>query len=133
VHQRARFEVSDFIDTLSMNVTSGDGNADVSFRVQAAEWNATPAFTTLDSASDFFCQGSCGYSTASDGRSLEGLELRTANWRVQPLHADVERVSFFENFLPKGSFQFDCALIMRNLQHSWHHVPRLHNRVANLD
>jgi hypothetical protein len=132
VHTRGQFDVSDSPDSLSMNVTSADGNADVVFHARPAEWTATPAFTALDGASDFFCHGSCGYSVTSDGRSFEGLELRTENWRVQPLHADVQRVSFFENMLPNGAFEFDCALIMRNVQHSWHQLPSLSRRVAHV-
>ena len=66
--------------------------------------------------------GSLGYSvTTTDGR-YDGLELRCENWQVQPL--DVTRVesSYFEDqsLFPQGSVEFDCALLMRGVQHEWH-------------
>lgn len=131
VHRRARFDVHDNVEELAMNVITIDGSADVAFRAQTAEWQSTSSFATLDEASNFFCQGSCGYSTSSDGRSLEGLQLRTANWSVRPLQAQISRVSFFEKQLPKGSFHFDCALIMRNVAHSWHELESLTSQTAH--
>jgi len=66
-----------------------------------------------------------GYSATSAGDHLDAIELETVDWRVSPL--DVERVhsSFFgdERRFPAGSVQFDCALVMRDIEHTWRSAP----------
>jgi len=56
-------------------------------------------------------------------RPLSGaVRLRTAGWSVEPLAVRHLASSFFENTarFPAGSVTFDCALVMRNLEHEWH-------------
>jgi hypothetical protein len=59
-----------------------------------------------------------GFST-SDGDRLDGLALRTHEWKVEPLAVDRVYSSFFES-LPAT---FDCALLMRDIAHEWEPVP----------
>lgn len=65
---------------------------------------------------------SVGYSVTSDPGRLDGLKLRTTEWRVEPLDVSNVQSSYFsnENKFPKGSVEFDHALIMRNIEHEWH-------------
>ena len=85
-------------------------------------------FSSLAAASSFFEGGAVGYSVTSDQDRLDGLRLKTKEWRVEPL--DVRRIysSYFsdEAKFPKGSIEFDNALIMRNVAHEWHSVDDLY-------
>ena len=66
--------------------------------------------------------GSLGYSATPDPSRFQGLELRCLGWRVEPLEVEEVRSSFFEDesYFPKGSIEFDCALLMRGIEHEWH-------------
>jgi len=69
-----------------------------------------------------------GYSVTGDAHRLDGLELETKEWRVEPLQLDRVNSSFFadEKRFPKGSVEFDHALIMRNIAHEWHSASDLY-------
>ncbi|MCB0837022.1 MAG: DUF2071 domain-containing protein [Bacteroidetes bacterium] len=84
-------------------------------------------FQNLTTASEFFQKGSVGYSPRYKNMVFEGLELKTFNWRVQPLRVNEVRSSFFENeaIFPKGSIFFDHALLMKNIRHEWHALPEI--------
>ena len=75
----------------------------------------------------FFQRGSLGYSvTARDG-VFDGLELSCRDWAVRPLDVDHVESSFFDDpaLFPPGSAAFDCALLMRGVEHEWHGRPDL--------
>ena len=76
-------------------------------------------FENLECVSDFFENGSVGYSP--DKESFEGLKLRAYNWEVTMLEVESVRSSFFENehIFPKGSVKFDNALLMKDIEHEW--------------
>lgn len=128
VHHYASFEVSESDQGLSVTMTSEDGMANV--HVSCSVTNRITdgsVFDSVESASKFFEQGSLGYSnTRTDGR-FDGLELNCNNWQVQAL--DVERIesSYFGDLFefPEGTVTFDCALLMRNIDHEWHGRPDL--------
>jgi hypothetical protein len=65
--------------------------------------------------------------TRETGR-LDGIELRTHGWRVEPLQVDDVQSSYFsdETRFPRGSVEFDCALVMRNVGHEWHTAEDLY-------
>lgn len=44
-----------------------------------------------------------------------------ANWSVSPLETSEAYSSWFadRSSFPKGSVDFDCALVMRNISHYW--------------
>ena len=79
-------------------------------------------FHSLEEASAFFQAGSLGYSATPDPSRFQGMELSCRNWRVEPLAVEEVRSSFFEDvsLFPKGSIEFDCALLMRGIEHEWH-------------
>jgi hypothetical protein len=85
-------------------------------------------FGGRESASAFFEGGSVGYSPGREqtGR-LDGIELRSLSWRVEPLAVDRIESSFFDDVrrFPKGSVAFDCALLMRGIEHEWHERPAM--------
>ena len=120
VHHRARFKVAETDHHLHI-VMQGDG-ASVSVDADVAqELPSGSVFGTLARASDFFRGGSLGLSPSRSG-DLDGIELCTETWKVEPLAVRSVRSSFFENatVFPQGSVQFDCALLMRNVEHEWH-------------
>jgi hypothetical protein len=85
------------------------------------EWRATALFADLDEASDFFRRGAAGYSATSDGRCLDGLELQTSAWLVEPVEILTAHSTFFDDTtrFPVGSATLDCALLMRNVPVTW--------------
>ena len=123
VHHHATFDVQETDDRLSVSIRSDDGAA--SMLVTGTVSDSFPSdsvFGSLKSASDFFEAGSLGYSATHDDGRFDGLELRCHNWHVENL--DVEQVSssFFEeeSVFPSGTVTFDCALLMRGIDHEWH-------------
>jgi Uncharacterized conserved protein (COG2071) len=123
LHHPARFEVDEKEDRYSVMLRSEDGRVhlEVVGRI-VGELPEQSVFKSLEEASAFFEGGSLGYSATPDPGRFDGLELRSLGWRVEPL--SVERVysSFFSNeeIFPKGSVRFDCALLMRGIEHEWH-------------
>ncbi|MBQ0732770.1 DUF2071 domain-containing protein [Aquimarina celericrescens] len=112
------------------SVHESDGNYDVAFvsddktslSIKAKEtkdWNEESVFENLNCVSDFFENGSIGYSPHKN--EFDGLELKVYNWKVSPLKVKEVRSSFFENedIFPKGSVKFDNALLMRTIEHEW--------------
>lgn len=64
------------------------------------------------------------YSRHLHQKLLMGLLLNTYRWEVTPLEISRVRSSYFENELifPKGSVQFNNALLMKNIAHEWSSV-----------
>ena len=127
-HHRARFEVREDASTIDLTMRSNDG--EVSVRVRGRPGGLLPSsscFASLAVASDFFQPGSVGYSVTSERGRLDGIELRTHGWKVEPLQVNDVHSSYFSDptRFPRGSVEFDCALIMRNLGHEWHSAEDL--------
>jgi hypothetical protein len=85
-------------------------------------------FSSLAEASAFFEAGSVGYSVTHDPNRLDGLNLKTEQWHVEPLEIKSIYSSYFsdEERFPAGSIDFDHALIMRNVTHEWHSADDLY-------
>jgi hypothetical protein len=123
-HHHARFQVSEHDDYYSVTVDGDDGRTHLAVAGHASnELPPDSVFESVQAASEFFRRGSVGYSptTKTPGR-FEGLELRSVKWSVQPLAVEVHESSFFEDYarFPSGSVHFDCALLMKNIEHEWH-------------
>lgn len=128
VHHHARFTVNETADRLDVALRSDDGVTTLSVRGHRVEQlPATSVFHSLDEASAFFQAGALGYSATRDLSRLQGLELHCRNWRVEPLAVEEVRSSFFDDrsLFPKDSIGFDCALLMRGIEHEWHGKPDL--------
>jgi hypothetical protein len=123
LHHHAQFCVKESDDDFDIALRSDDGLTDVAVRGRRTHrLPTTSLFDTLADASRFFQAGSLGYSaTARPGR-YQGLELRCRNWQVEPLEIEHVRSSFYDDssLFPQGSIQFDCALLMRGIEHQWH-------------
>lgn len=121
-HHAARFNVTETDDRLELAFTSEDSQAQVN--VVARLQDSLPAgsvFESLDEASLFFQGGALGYSATADASRYDGLELRCKSWRVQSLAVERVQSSYFDdtNKFPPGSVTFDCALLMRGVEHEW--------------
>ena len=128
VHHRARFAVEETADRYAVALRSDDGVTSLSVRGRRADrLPASSVFGSLDEASAFFRGGSLGYSATADPARFQGLELRCRDWRVEPLAVEEVRSSFFDDasLFPRGSIEFDCALLMRDIEHEWHGRPDL--------
>jgi hypothetical protein len=123
IHHHAQFLVHEANDRFEIKMGSDDGQTALS--LVAATTDKLPSgsiFGSLDAASDFFQGGSLGFSTTSDSRRFQGLELRCREWRMKPLDVDEAWSSYFDDqtVFPKGSIEFDSALLMRGIEHEWH-------------
>jgi hypothetical protein len=128
-HHPARFAVLDIDGHIEFSMQSLDGK--VTVRISGDDTETLPTsscFKSLAEASAFFEGGSLGYSVTGDGDRLDGLLLRTLEWRLRALSVSKVESSFFadsQNF-PRGSIEFDHALIMRDLRHEWHKADDLY-------
>lgn len=123
IQHRATFDVQEAADEIRIEMRSHDGSTQLLVKgCEASELPAGSVFESTETASQFFEDGSLGYSPGQSGRCLEGLELRAVNWQVQPFSiANVESSYFSDRAVfPEGSVTFDHALLMRGIDHSWH-------------
>ena len=128
VHHHARVEVDEIADHYSIDLRSDDNQTHVAVCAHRTDrLPLTSAFRSMEEASAFFQAGSVGFSPTSNPARFEGLELRCADWRTEPMIIDKLQSSYFEDetHFPKGSIEFDSALLMRHIEHEWHGYPDL--------
>jgi len=121
-HHRASFQVHSSDGHIDLAMASADGEVKVRLRGEVAEQlPEASGFASLDEASGFFEGGALGYSATTDPARLDGINLKTKTWRVEPLRVDEVYSSYFTNEqrFPTGSIRFDSALLMRNIEHEW--------------
>lgn len=131
VHHVAAFEVKEHNHEFQMQMQSRDGTTSVGLHARrAAQIPAASIFASLAEASEFFARGSVGYSATSKPDCCDGLELHTSKWQVEPLEIQWVSSSFFDDpsRFPNGTIQFDCALLMQNIEHEWRVLPRLERK-----
>jgi hypothetical protein len=128
-HHYADFHVTNSSGRIHFDMKSRDGHASVQLRARLAKaLPATSKFATLNDASNFFEPGSLGYSATREQNRLDGIRLKTKTWQVEPLDVEHVHSSYFadEAAFPKDSVSFDCALLMRDIEHEWLSVPDFH-------
>lgn len=122
VHHHAQFQVNEREEHFSLDLDSDDRTTHVAVQGSiAAELPTNSIFSSLQEASDFFEAGSLGYSDSAKSNEYDGLELRTFDWKVQPLEIERVESSFFEDrkLFPLGTIEFDSALLMQGIKHEW--------------
>lgn len=123
VHHHASFQVREEDETFSVHMVSDDGETRVTVEAHiASHLPEHSIFASLEEASEFFEQGSLGYSATNQAGKLDTLELRCRNWKVEPLQVTKAQSSFFDDpeRFPSGSAELDCALLMRAIHHEWY-------------
>jgi len=128
-HHRAIFNVHEDGENIDFQMRSLDGV--VSVKVSGTIGGGIPqssCFSTLETASRFFEPGSLGYSVTDEPGRLDGIQLLTKVWQVEALKVKKVHSSYFSDPIrfPPGSVEFDCALLMRNLEHEWHSAQDLY-------
>ena len=125
IHHLAKFLVDENDGTYDVSFVSDDKTS-LSIKAKETEnWNDESVFDNLDCVSDFFEQGSVGYSP--DKNEFDGLELKAKNWKVSLLEVESVQSSFFEDrsIFPHGSVKFDNALLMKDIDHEWIGLKRI--------
>jgi hypothetical protein len=128
IHHHARFSVEESAERFRVELHSDDGETSMAVRAHCTDQlPATSVFGSLEEASAFFAAGALGYSATPDPARFQGLELRCHRWHVEPLAIEAVQSSFFDDeaVFPKGAIEFDCALLMRGIEHEWHGRPDL--------
>lgn len=126
-HHLARFDVTQSDEgAVDFSMLAEDGTGEVRLRGRpATQWPATSCFTQLEQVSAFFRGGSRGFSPRLRSQGLDGLELQTEQWQIEPFEADEVFSSFYadESKFPRGSVEYDHTLLMRNIAHQWRPAP----------
>jgi hypothetical protein len=134
-HHRARFETAETPQELRVGFASTDGTASVRVHVRTSHGLAgSSLFADIDEASAFFRRGGVGYSARNDEHFLDGLELRTTAWRVEPVEVLSASSTLFDDtaLFPAGSAILDCALLMRDVPVTWVPLPPMTTLAATL-
>lgn len=122
VHHLADFAVKETDNHLSVDLKSRDGKTRVSVSGSVgSKLPDTSVFASLSEASDFFRAGSLGYSATHKSGRFDGMELCCHQWNVDSMQIDKIESSFFgdQSRFPTGTIEFDCALLMRRIEHEW--------------
>ncbi|MBW7674559.1 DUF2071 domain-containing protein [Chryseobacterium chendengshani] len=124
-HYLAKFNINEQEGNYHIDFKSSD---DTEISIDAYEtdiFNNNSIFETIENASCFFEKGDLGYSPNKD--KFDGLRLNAYQWKVKPLNVLDVKSSFFEDekIFPKGSVQFDNALLMTNIEHEWLSEPTI--------
>lgn len=124
----ARFMVHESDNHFEVALRSEDGEVDLAVVGDiTGELPSGSVFRSLAEASAFFQTGAVGYSATPDPQRFQGMELRCLRWQMEPLSLTSVRSSYFEDrtVFPAGSIEFDCALLMRGIEHEWHGMDDL--------
>jgi len=129
IFEKSVFSVTESPNSVSVKIQRADGMEEVSFAGQISEnLPASSRFQSIEEAAAFFSLGATGYSATREADHYHGMELRSLNWKVEPMQIMNAYSSFFSDStrFPKGSVELDCALVMRNIEHEWHSRPDLY-------
>lgn len=128
-HHLSDFDVSDENGRIRMKIQAKDyGDPLVEFTAsESTEFPSDSVFASLDESSAFFEAGCVGYSPKPKSDQLDGLLLKTLNWKVSALAVESIRSAYFDDrsIFPEGSIEFDHALLMRDIDHEWHIQPSM--------
>ena len=122
VHHRAAFDVAEQADRLRVAYATDDGSTAVDVEVRVARTlDDSVLFGDTGQASEFFQEGSVGWSAARSPDAFEGLRLATDQWRIDPCVVDRAASSFYDDrgVFPAGSIELDSALVMRKVRSRW--------------
>ena len=125
LHERADFVVEETGDEIAVAFRSRDGKCTVDAAVVVSdELIGSQLFASTAAASDFFRAGSAGFSPRRRGRVLDGLELQTDAWTIEPTLIGHVASSMFDDatVFPLGTIELDSALVMRGVPVEWHGV-----------
>jgi uncharacterized protein YqjF (DUF2071 family) len=123
IQYHATFNVRETDDHFDIALQSDDRVTSMTVRgMRVDRLPRQSVFASLEEASAFFQAGSLGYSATPDPARFQGMELHCDRWHVEPMNVEEVRSSVFDDasLFPRGSIEFDCALLMRGIDHEWH-------------
>lgn len=124
----ARFEVEEGAGRYRVEVSSRDGEVEVSVTARTAdEIMAGSVFDSVEEASAFFRQAPLGYAATPDPGVFDAVALCAEGWAITPLDLMEVRSSFFadQRRFPAGSAVPDSAFLMGGLETTWRPQPPL--------
>lgn len=127
-HERADFISAESSNAVSVAFTARHSHCFVDAAVEMRdELTNSELFGSTAEASNFFRAGAAGFSPTRRSAKLDGLELRTANWRIQAADIQHVRSSFFDDpvAFPAASIRLDSALVMRDVEVQWHSLDSI--------
>lgn len=127
-HYLADFDVTEANGRYEVTMESRDGEARVHVAAETAgDLPEGSVFDSLDAASAFFERGSVGVSDVGAREDYYAVELRTDEWAVEPLAVEATDSSYFkdETRFPPGTVEFDHALLMADVDHTWRETEPL--------
>ena len=122
VYSKANFDISVSGDLYSVKIENNKNNLIMSIHAELVSFLPEGSvFKSTEEVSKFFMTGNIGWSSRSQSDQFDAIELTTDEWRMEPLKVHECFSAYFSNtsMFPKGSVEFDSAMIMRNLKHSW--------------
>ena len=122
-HNKAHFKIGESEDEIAFTMKSDDRKVSINLKGKVLqEFPGSSVFSSLEDASNFFEKGSLGYSAREKGENLDGIVLDIKDWKVEALDLNFIESSFYDDemIFPKGSIEFDHALLMKNIAHEWH-------------
>ncbi len=126
VHHPAEFRCAQRGARYEVELRSRDGQMRVNVAARLEErWPGGSVFASIEQATAFFRGGCRGWSPSTD-RALEGVELHATAWTMHGLAVERAESSFFSDprRFPRGSVEFDSALLMRGIRHEWRALGR---------
>ncbi|GBD36676.1 hypothetical protein HRbin36_01803 [bacterium HR36] len=127
VFSYARFAVKETPDCYEITITSRQGPTLELAAKRVSSWPGDSAFESLEEASAFFERGAVGYSPGTRPGQYYGVELQCQRWQVEPLQIVRLACTFFDKMAHGSAATItpDCALVMRQIAHTWERVPAL--------
>jgi len=125
VHEWADFRVTETATEIAVAFDARDSRCHVdAAAVISSELTDSKLFASTDAASDFFRASPAGYSPNHRAARLEGVELHTRAWSIEPAVIHHVSSSMFDDRerFPVGSIDLDSALVMRNVPAEWHGI-----------
>lgn len=122
VYSKADFDVSVSGDLYSVRIENKETELIMSISAEVvSELPEDSVFASTSEVSDFFKTGNIGWSSRDKSSQFDAIELTTVEWRMEPLKVKESYSAYFSDTssFPEGSVEFDSAMIMRNLKHSW--------------
>ncbi len=124
-HYRANFEIKESNGGYFLKMLSKDSETEILVSAKAADsFPSDSMFDSIEHASECFKDCSTGYSPSTIPNRFKIIQLIAQTWSVKPLEIRELHSTFFENtsIFPKGTIQFDSALLMENIAHEWRSV-----------
>jgi len=122
VYSKANFDVSVSGELYSVRIENKKNELIMSISAEVvSELPEGSVFRSTEEVSDFFQTGNIGWSSRDKCSQFDAIELKAVEWKMEPLNVEESFSAYFSDTtrFPKGSVEFDSAMIMRNLKHSW--------------